>query len=42
LLIFIAGIMIGAAFGIFIMCLMTAAGRADEQMEKYQGKSTKQ
>lgn len=32
---FIAGVMIGGIFGVFIMCLMVVAGDADRREERY-------
>lgn len=34
MLLFLIGLMVGGMFGIFIMCLMTAASRADEQRKR--------
>ncbi len=34
MLVFIAGLMVGGALGVIMMCLVTAAGEADRHMEE--------
>ena len=32
---FFAGVLVGAVFGVFVMCLMTVAGNADREAERF-------